>query len=316
VRDGKKNTQKKNILVVGRNFGIYINMKALVTGGSGFIGTNLIKKLSYNNHIEFRENIVVSIDNYSTGLEKNDIDCPGIEYHFVDITEHTNYSFLIQDCDVIFHLAALPRIQPSFETPTESFKSNVLGTMNILEWARKNGNIPVIYAGSSSTHGGVYSNPYTHTKWQGEELCKMYNKIYDLPVTICRFYNVYGPHQLTEGEYCTVLGIFENQVKQGLPLTITGDGEQRRDFTHVDDIVDGLVRCYLLKGYNEFELGRGKNYSINEIADAFGDHPREYVDEWLGEMRETLCTDTKAKEELGWKPTRDIIEYIKETNGL
>jgi UDP-glucose 4-epimerase len=137
-----------------------------------------------------------------------------------------------------------------------------------------------------------------------------------LPVTICRFYNVYGPHQLTEGEYCTVLGIFENQVKQGLPLTITGDGEQRRDFTHVDDIVDGLVRCYLLKGYNEFELGRGKNYSINEIADAFGDHPREYVDEWLGEMRETLCTDTKAKEELGWKPTRDIIEYIKETNGL
>ena len=108
-------------------------MIALVTGGSGFIGTNLIKRLSNNNHVEYRENIIVSIDNYSTGLEKNDIDCPGVEYHFVDITEHTNYSSLIQNCEVIFHLAALPRIQPSFETPTESFKSNVLGTMNILE---------------------------------------------------------------------------------------------------------------------------------------------------------------------------------------
>ena len=93
-------------------------MIALVTGGSGFIGTNLIKRLSNNNHVEYRENIIVSIDNYSTGLEKNDIDCPGVEYHFVDITEHTNYSSLIQNCEVIFHLAALPRIQPSFETPT------------------------------------------------------------------------------------------------------------------------------------------------------------------------------------------------------
>ena len=300
-------------------------MIALVTGGSGFIGTNLIKRLSNNNHVEYRENIIVSVDNYSTGLEKNDIDCPGVEYHFVDITEHTNYSSLIQNCEVIFHLAALPRIQPSFETPTESFKSNVLGTMNILEWARKNGNIPVVYAGSSSTHGGVYSNPYTFTKWQGEELCKMYNKIYDLPVTICRFYNVYGPHQLTEGEYCTVIGIFENQYRSRKVLTITWDGEQRRDFTHVDDIVDGLIRVgnRLSVTVNsrtnvvgeEFEFGRGKNYSVNEIADAFGEeYPRHYFPAREGEMRETLCTDKKARKELGWKPTRDVIDYIKEIN--
>ena len=152
----------------------------------------------------------------------------------------------------------------------------------------------------------------------------MYSKVYDLPVTICRFYNVYGPHQLTEGDYCTVLGIFESLYKNNKPLTITGDGEQRRDFTHVHDIVDGLIKCHSMinkytwppaNSFSQFELGRGKNYSINEIADAFGDYPREYIDEWRGEMRDTLCTDTKAKDLLGWKPTRDIIEYIEETNG-
>ena len=301
-------------------------MRALVTGGCGFIGTNLIKRLSNNNHVEYRENIIASIDNYSTGLAENEIDCPGVKYFGGDISKITDYSDMIEDCDIIFHLAARARIQPSFKTPTQSFESNVAGTQNILEWARQNGNIPVVYAGSSSKHGDIYSNPYTFTKWQGEQLCEMYANVYDLTVTICRFYNVYGPHQLTDGDYCTVLGIFESLYKKNKPLTITGDGEQRRDFTHVDDIVDGLVRCYTsmlnsrysanyYERFNEFELGRGKNYSINEIADAFGeDYPRQYVFALPGEMRETLCTDTEAREQLDWKPTRDIIEYIKETN--
>ena len=302
-------------------------MRALVTGGCGFIGTNLIKRLSNNNHVEYRENIIASIDNYSTGLAENEIDCPGVKYFGGDISKITDYSDMIEDCDIIFHLAARARIQPSFKTPTQSFESNVAGTQNILEWARQNGNIPVVYAGSSSKHGDIYSNPYTFTKWQGEQLCEMYANVYDLAVTICRFYNVYGPNQLTDGDYCTVLGIFESLYKKNKPLTITGDGEQRRDFTHVDDIVDGLMRCYTsmldsryshthaINNFKEFELGRGKNYSINEIADAFGDgYPRKYVDEWRGEMRETLCTDTEAREQLDWQPTRDVIEYIKETN--
>ena len=302
-------------------------MRALVTGGAGFVGTNLIKRLSNNNHVEYRENIIASIDNYSTGLAENEIDCPGVKYFGGDISKITDYSDMIEDCDIIFHLAARARIQPSFKTPTQSFESNVAGTQNILEWARQNGNIPVVYAGSSSKHGDIYSNPYTFTKWQGEQLCEMYANVYDLTVTICRFYNVYGPHQLTDGDYCTVLGIFESLYKKNKPLTITGDGEQRRDFTHVDDIVDGLMRCYTsmldsryshthaINNFKEFELGRGKNYSINEIADAFGeDYPRQYVFALPGEMRETLCTDTEAREQLDWKPTRDIIEYIKETN--
>jgi UDP-glucose 4-epimerase len=212
-------------------------------------------------------------------------------------------------------LAALPRIQPSFEDPLATFNANVLSISHILEYARKD-NIPVVYAGSSSIHGDKYANPYTFTKWLGEEVCKMYSKVFKLPVTICRFYNVYGSHHLTEGVYCTVLGIFENQYKNGKPLTITWDGEQRRDFTHVDDIVDGLIRAANHGGYYytfaEYELGRGKNYSVNEIADAFGDYPREYIPKRDGEMRETLCTDKKAKKEMGWKPySIDIIDYIK-----
>ena len=181
----------------------------------------------------------------------------------------------------------------------------------------------MIYAGSSSNHGDKFSNPYTFSKWQGEELCRLYSKLYDLPTSICRFYNVYGPYELTEGDYCTLIGIFKNQYKNNQPLTITGNGEQRRDFTHVDDIVDGLVKCHtsmfisrhstthLINNFKEFEFGRGKNYSVNEIANAFGDYPRKYIDERPGEMRETLCTDTLANEFLDWKPEKDILDYIK-----
>ena len=298
-------------------------MRALVTGGVGFIGTNLIKRLLKDGHE------VVSIDNYSTGKKENHQE--GCSYNNFDISDdYVPYGRLywpkstkvideVGYPDVIFHLAALPRIQPSFKTPTESFKANVLGTMNILEWARKNGNIPIVYAGSSSANGDKYANPYTFTKWQGEKLCKMYSYIYEVPTTICRFYNVYGPHQLTEGEYCTLIGIFETLYKEGKPLTITGDGEQRRDFTHVEDIVDGLMRVSEHNTFmgQEFEFGRGKNYSVWDIAEAFGKgHRIKYIDGRPGEMRETLCTDTTAHDLLDWEPTKDVIDFIKENYSL
>ena len=288
-------------------------MKALVTGGAGFIGTNLIKRFLKDEHD------VVSIDNYSTGKRENEQD--GCKYLDMDLAvstpKHGSWGqgkFQLEEPDVIYHLAALPRIQPSFEDPAITFEANVLGTMNILEWARKN-NTPVVYAGSSSVHGGKYKNPYTFTKWQGEELCKMYSEIYDLPTSICRFYNVYGPHHLTEGEYCTVVGIFERQYKNGESLTITWDGEQRRDFTHVDDIVDGIVRASeeYFKECEIFELGRGVNHSINEVASWFGeDYPCDLLPKRDGEMRETLCTDSQANDLLGWKSKRNLEDYIKD----
>ena len=284
-------------------------MQVLVTGGCGFIGTNLIKKLLNDGHK------VECLDNYSTGKKENEL--VGCNYIEVDISDnlrrHKGFgleTYQLQKPDIIYHLAAIPRIQPSFLEPTKTFDSNVKATQNIMEYARTS-NVPVIYAGSSSSHGDKYANPYTHSKCLGEEVVTMYNKIYDIPTAICRFYNVYGEYQLTEGAYCTVLGIFERLYNNNEPLTITGDGEQRRDFTHVDDIVDGLIRCAWVLGGKTFELGRGKNYSINEIADAFGDYPTEYIEEKPGEMRNTLNTDTRARDMLDWNPTGDIIEYIK-----
>ena len=284
-------------------------MKFLVTGGVGFIGTNLIKALLNDGHE------VVSIDNYSTGKKENEQN--GCTYYNLDICDYKNFDNFMDDPDLVFHLAALPRIQPSFKNPSITFKTNVEGTMNLLDWCKEK-NIALVYAGSSSTHGGVYKNPYTFTKWQGEELCKLYSKVYSLQIAICRFYNVYGPHQLTEGEYCTVIGIFERQNNNNEALTITGDGEQRRDFTHVEDIVDGLIKCAfdLIKDENSkangetFELGRGVNYSINEVANMFGGE-KKYISQKKGEVRDTLCVDLKANKLLNWNSKRNLEDYIK-----
>ena len=288
-------------------------MQILVTGGAGFIGTNLIKRLLSEGHR------VVSLDNYSTGLKENEIQQKGVQYFDVDLTQTVNYDFFMYKPDVIFHLAAIARIQPSFEQPVYTHHSNVTATLNILEWARGL-ECPVVFAGSSSSNGDKFANPYTLSKSMSEQLVELYNKVYDLPTAICRFYNVYGPHQLTEGKYCTLIGIFETLYKEGRPLTITGDGEQRRDFTHVDDIVDGLIRCgeSIQDVSGElFELGRGKNYSVNEIARAFGEnYPAVYIDGKKGEMRETLCEDENANELLGWNPSLDIIDFIKENYTL
>ena len=288
-------------------------MRVLVTGGAGFIGTNLIKRLLSDGHR------VVSLDNYTTGKKENEIEQKGVQYFTVDLVQTDNYDFFMDKPDVIYHLAAIARIQPSFEHPTYTFHSNVTATLNVLEWARGK-ECPIVYAGSSSSNGDKFANPYTLSKSQGEQLVELYNKVYNLPTTICRFYNVYGPHQLTEGDYCTLIGIFETLYKEGRPLTITGDGKQRRDFTHVDDIVDGLIlaakfRVYDISG-ETFELGRGRSYSVNEIAAAFGEnYPTKYIDERPGEMRNTLCTEAslcKLNGTLGWNPRKNVIDFIKE----
>ncbi len=276
----------------------------MVTGGAGFVGTNLIKRLLKDGHN------VVSLDNYSTGKKENHQE--GCVYHECDIRDVIDFNYFMKDVDIVYHLGALARIQPSFINPANTLEVGILGTMNILEYAREQG-CKVIFAGSSSVHSGKLKNPYTFSKVVADDLCLLYKKHFNVDTKICRFYNVYGPHQLTEGEYCTVVGIFESQYKEGVELTITGDGEQRRDFTHIDDIVEGLILTAQSDNFeiDTIELGRGNNYSINELAEMFG-CGHTYIPERPGEARITLCDISGAKGNIGYEPKVNIGDYVKE----
>ena len=285
-------------------------MKIIVTGGAGFVGTNLIKRLLEDEHE------VVSLDNYSTGFKENEQE--GCKYYNLDLAEEgaplEDYLYnLPEEYEVIYHMAALARIQPSIVKPHITLKNNFMSTLNILDYAKRH-NSQVIYAGSSTRHHGIFNSPYAWSKLAGEHLCELYSNLYDLNTSICRFYNVYGKYHIDSGDYATVLAIFERQYLNNESLTITNKGEQRRDFTHVDDIVDALVSC-IGKDFRaeDFELGRGVNYSINEIVDCFGeDYPREYLPERPGEYDMTLADSSKAKELLDWNPTHNIKDYIKQ----
>ena len=278
-------------------------MRVLVTGGAGFVGTNLILRLLEDGHD------VLSIDNYSTGFKKNEQ--AGCRYWDYDLSLETNPVLEMNEYDVIFHMAALARIQPSIKYPHKTILNNFVSTLNVLEAARKN-NTQVIYAGSSTRHHGIFKSPYAWSKLSGGHLCELYSNVYDLNTSICRFYNVYGKYHIDSVDYATVLAIFERQWLNGETITVTNDGEQRRDFTHIDDIVEALVSI-VGKDFRaeDFELGRGVNFSINEIADCFGkDYPREYLPERPGEYDMTLADSSNAKEKLGWIPKKDIKDYI------
>lgn len=274
-------------------------MKVLVTGGAGFVGTNLIKRLLKDGHE------VQSLDNYTTGLKSNEVG--GCRYWAGDIQ---NIFTMDTDFDIVFHMAAIARIQPSFERPQDYIDTNFNGTYEVVKFCVKN-DIPLIYAGSSSKHSGRFKNPYTFSKDLGEDIIQLYQTHFGLSATTARFYNVYGPHQLLEGGYTTLIGRWINNIKNGIQCEIYGDGEQRRDFTHVDDIVDALILIMETESWGfEFELGRGKNISVNEVAEMFGITPI-YKDAKPGEARDTLNTSSTAGYVLGWNPTRELEDYIK-----
>ena len=278
-------------------------MRVLVTGGAGFIGTNLIRRLLSEGHN------VVSFDNYNTGLKSNHI--KGANYLNLDITNYPEKDKSYwEGYDIVFHMAAIARIQPSFENPKNYFDTNAMGTLNIVEMCSKS-RIPLIYAGSSSKHSGKFKNPYTFSKDVGEDIIKLYQEHFNLEASITRFYNVYGPNQLTEGGYTTLIGRWLNNISNNIKCEIYGDGEQRRDFTHVDDIVDALVRIMDQRAYGtDFELGRGKNISVNEVAEMMNITP-VYKSPKPGEARHTLNTDTTAHNVLGWDPKVNLIDYLK-----
>ena len=278
-------------------------MKILVTGGAGFIGTNLIKRLVNEGHQ------VLSLDDYSTGTKGNHIQ--GVTYWRGDIE---TIEFLNGKFDLCYHIAAQSRVQPSFEEPTECFRVNVKGTQAVMEWARAK-NVKVIYAGSSSKHHDPSDSPYAMYKYLGEEVCKLYKKSYNVDVQIARFYNVYGPSESLDEKNGNVIGIWRKKILTGQKLPIVGDGEQRRDFTHVDDIVDGLIRISKTDKVHEdaWELGSGRNYSVNELFSFFKekfDCESISIPDQKGNYRETLNTNPDAERYLDWQPQDRLKNYI------
>jgi UDP-glucose 4-epimerase len=281
--------------------------KVLVTGGCGFIGYALTLELIKRGYD------VDVIDNLSIGKEaKIPEGCNflGGDIRGMDNQDDKSYIY-------IFHLAALSRIQPSFQNPTLTFSVNVDGTKKVVEYAYQNKS-KLIYAGSSSRWHNPMLSPYAMSKHMGEEWIKMYKGVYDLNAEIVRFYNVYGEGELVDSHMAAVIGLWRGQVKKNYPITIIGDGKQRRDFTHIDDIVDGLIRvAESNKGHEDaWELGTGKNYSINEVADMFIEKfncVKVYMTDQKGNYRETLRVNSDAIDMLGWHPKDKLKEYI---NGL
>ncbi len=281
-----------------------VKKNILITGGVGFIGTNLAEKLAKDGHN------VISIDDYSFGVKENEL--ANVKYIEDDLL---NISQIDENIDICFHLAAKARVQPSFEDPIDYFRVNVDGTMKVMEWAKEK-NVKVVYAGSSSKHFSPEDSPYAMYKYLGEQICKLYKKSYNLKVEIARFYNVYGPRENRDEKFGNVIGIWTSKALKGEPLPIVGDGNQRRDFTHVSDIVDGLIKI----GFSDipqedgWELGTGNNYSVNELFDMFRSRFNAksiLIPDQPGNYKRTLRKNDDLINLLDWKPTDQLANHIK-----
>ena len=279
-------------------------MRILVTGGLGFVGSHLVDKL-----VENSTDDIVVMDNLCSESSSRNYMHEGVTYWIDDVRHLNTYKYAHESFDLIYHLAALARIQPSFKDPLTYLSIDIMGTANVLEFARQC-DAKIVYAGSSSAFAGPMLNPYAFAKFTGEQTCELYNKVYGISTVIARFFNVYGDRQPTTGSYATVVGVFEQQRADGIPLTVTGNGEQRRDFTHVSDIVSGLKALGNKEWNSEvFQIGTGKNYSINELAQFFGEKI-EYIPPRPGEAWQTLADSTEFCLATGWKPKMSLEKYV------
>ncbi len=299
--------------------------KVVVTGGAGFIGSNLVDEL-LGKGCE-----VIILDDLSTGKKENiNKNATFVHCDISKTVEHDGIDYVatqyFDNVDVIFHLAALARVQPSIDNPRPYNEANVTGTMNLLFAAHKAGVKKVVYSASSSCYGDTEIfptpedapknplSPYGVQKYIGEIYCKMFSEVYGLDTCSLRYFNVYGPRMAQEGAYALVLAIWQRQFNNGEPLTITNDGHQTRDFTHVSDVVQANVLAaehpVRLNG-EAFNVGNGDTISINDVSKMINSDAI-YSEKRL-EPRCTHADNTKIKEVLGWEPRGDLQKFIEDT---
>jgi len=294
-------------------------MKSLVTGGAGFIGSHLVDKLLEIGHE------VICYDNESAESNEKFYWNPKADNIKGDIRDYHLLKNSMVGVDYVFHLAAESRIQPTILNPIEAVSVNCVGTVTVLQCAREAGVQKVIYSSTSSGYGfneppnneeqrDDCLNPYSVSKVAGEKLCKMYNDLFGLKTVFFRYFNVYGERQPIKGQYAPVIGIFLRQRGDSEALTIVGDGEQRRDFTHVSDVVAANILAATVEvddsSYGQmYNVGNSINYSINEIADAISDNQTN-IPPRIGEARTTLANNTRLKTTFGWNPKVNLMEWI------
>ena len=292
-------------------------MKYIVTGGAGFIGSNLVDKL-----IEQNDEVII-LDNLKTGSRDN-LSVKAKEcfiYKDVAISMQQELNTICQGADGIFHMAASPNVQNSIENPISTINANLISTVKMLEVARKH-NIKFVYSGSCSCYGNAIDiptnenekikplSPYALNKYQGEEYCKLYSKIYNVDTICLRYFNVYGPRMTSTGAYRSVLSIFLEAYSNKKPLNIVNDGKQKRDFVHVEDVVSAnlaAMKCSERQG-DSINIGSGRNYSVNDIADMFGG--QKIYGEKRIEPKSTLADITVAKKLLNWEPKFNLKEWV------
>jgi len=295
--------------------------KAVVTGGAGFIGSHIVDGLvdeGFDVHV---------VDNLSAGKKENVN--KNATLHVVDIRDYDTLASIIDGATYVFHEAAVPRVQYSIENPQETTEVNILGTVNVLKASHDGGVKRVVFAASSSAYGDQETlplvetmdpmplSPYGLQKYVGEEYFKLFHTIYGLETVSLRYFNVYGSRFDPEGAYALVIGKFLKMREEGKPMTITGNGEQTRDFTHVQDVVNAnllAARGDKVGKGEVINIGAGQNCSVNRIAELIGG-PVEHIEARI-EPKDTLSDNTRAKELLGWEPTisiEDGIEALKKS---
>ena len=292
----------------------------LVTGAAGFIGSNLV------DHLLEQGCSVVCVDNESADNDNFHWNKAGACINVTaDVTDYKQIKNLFHGVKYVFHLAAESRLQPAIENPIEAIQKNCVGTTVMLQCARESGVERFVYSSTSSGYGNNpwpntedqpddCLNPYSASKIAAEKFCKMYYNLYGLETISLRYFNVFGERCPTRGQYAPVIGIFDRQKESGEPLTIVGNGSQRRDFIHVKDVAkanylaatQSFDRKYLGEVFN---VGSAKNYSVQEIADSISDN-QVYIPERKGEMDTTLADITRISKVLGWKPEIDVLEWV------